>query len=168
MGNHVKTVSLKKNHQTFFERALREAKTAFDKNETPIGAVLVQDGRIIATAHNQTESRLSHLAHAEILVIQKASRKLKAKYLPNCDLYITLEPCQMCRAAAKIARIENIYYATSSPKFGRKGLGYYRTRIKRLRSKADSLSRHYLSLFFSRLRMQRSKRGEGTSNEIAS
>jgi len=139
-----------------FREAMKQARLAFKKNEVPIGAVLVQGGKIIARAHNSTEAKRSHLAHAEILVIQKAAKVLRSKYLPHCDLYVTLEPCQMCRAAAKLARIRHIYYAVASPKFGRSGMAYFKTKIKKSKSTEESESRELLSLFFSLLRMRKS------------
>ena len=88
----------------FFLAALREAKKADKKNEVPIGAILVKEGKIISKSFNETEKRNSFLAHAEMLCIEKACKKLRTKYLNNCELYITLEPCQMCFAAAKLSR----------------------------------------------------------------
>ncbi len=136
----------------FFEAALQEARKAFDKNETPIGAVIVKEGKIIARAYNETERRGSHLAHAEILALERASRRLGTKYLYDCSLYITLEPCKMCRGAAALARLSSIHYLTSSQKFGRRGPAYFKTISRKFRSSLDIENQNLLSSFFKRLR----------------
>jgi tRNA(adenine34) deaminase len=82
----------------FFGEALKLAKRAGARDEIPIAAVLVKEGKIIARAYNQTEKKKSFLAHAEILCLQKAAKFLKSKYLDGCSLYITLEPCKVCEA----------------------------------------------------------------------
>ena len=79
--------------------ALAEAKKAFDKEEVPVGAVIVQDGKVIAKAHNLKETKTDTTKHAEILAIQKASKKLKKWRLTDCEMYVTLEPCSMCAGA---------------------------------------------------------------------
>src|SRR6056297_2283074 len=83
----------------FMKKALQEAETAFEKGEVPIGAVIVVDQRIIARGHNLTERLTDVTAHAEMQVITAASNFLGGKYLRNCTLYVTLEPCQMCAGA---------------------------------------------------------------------
>ena len=114
----------------FFERCLQLADQALQENEVPIGAVLVKDSQIIAEAYNQTEQRNSFICHAEILVIEEACRKLENKYLVNCQLYVSVEPCKMCRAAASLSRIESIHYLLPSAKFGDSGPGYFDTKIQ--------------------------------------
>ena len=79
--------------------ALKEAEKAAAIDEVPIGAVIVQNGKVIARAHNLKEKKMQSTAHAEMLAIQKASRKLNNYYLDDCDLYVTLEPCMMCTGA---------------------------------------------------------------------
>lgn len=98
--------------------ALEQAKIAFEKDEVPVGAVLVEDGKIIASAFNQNLTINDPTAHAEILVLRKASEIKKSPRLNNCDLYVTLEPCAMCASAIALARIRRIYYAASDQKFG--------------------------------------------------
>ncbi len=95
---------------SFMNIAIKEAIKAFEKNEVPIGAVLVKDNKIIAKAHNLREKKKDVIAHAEILCIQKASKKLKNWKLYNLDLYVTLKPCEMCQNVIKQARIDNVYY----------------------------------------------------------
>ena len=100
--------------EKFMKEALKEAKKAFDKDEVPVGAVIVKDGKIIARAHNLKESKTDTTYHAEILAIQKASKKLESWRLEGCTMYVTLEPCPMCASAIKQARISNIYCGLSN------------------------------------------------------
>jgi tRNA(adenine34) deaminase len=102
----------------FMEEALNQAKIAFERNEVPVGAVIVENNQIIATAYNQNITLKDPTAHAEILVLRKASIIKKSHRLDNCDLYVTLEPCAMCAGAISLARIKRIYYAASDLKFG--------------------------------------------------
>lgn len=108
----------------FLEAAYKEALKALAKDEVPVGAVLVCDGKIIARAHNLKENRSVCLAHAEILAIQKASRKLGDWRLTGCELYVTLEPCLMCLSALQQARVKRVFYGACDPKAGALSLGY--------------------------------------------
>ena len=101
--------------------ALKEAKKANDKLEVPIGAVIVKDNKIIARAHNLRETKKNAIAHAEILAIEKACKKLEAWRLNECDMYVTLEPCPMCAGAILNSRINNVYIGTSEPRSGATG-----------------------------------------------
>ena len=85
--------------EKFMKEALKEAKKAYDKLEVPVGAVIVKDGKIIARAHNLKETKFDTTKHAEILAIQKASKKLNSWRLIDCEMYVTLEPCSMCAGA---------------------------------------------------------------------
>ena len=98
------------NSDIFFNVALKEAYKAYKQGEVPVGAVIVKNNRIIAKAHNIVEKTKDCSNHAEILAIKKASKKLKNWRLIDCDLFVTLEPCNMCKGAIELARIENIYY----------------------------------------------------------
>lgn len=102
--------------QKWMKQALIEAKKAYDKLEIPVGAIIVKDDKIIARAHNLKETKQSATAHAEILAIQKANKKLNNWRLLDCDMYVTLEPCQMCMGAIISSRIKNIYIGTLDPK----------------------------------------------------
>ncbi len=102
----------------FMSEALREAKKAYQKGETPIGAVVVKDDKIIARAHNLRETKKNALYHAEILAINKACKKLGGWRLHECDLYVTLEPCIMCSGAIIQARFKNLYYGAIDHKGG--------------------------------------------------
>ena len=94
----------------FMKKALQEAEVAFDKGEIPVGAVIVIDNRIIARAHNLTETLTDVTAHAEMQAITAAANYLGGKYLKKCTLYVTLEPCQMCGGALYWSQISNIVY----------------------------------------------------------
>lgn len=104
--------------EKFMREALKEAKKAYKKEEIPVGAIIVKDGVIIARGHNLKEKKNSSIAHAEILAIEKANKKLKAWRLENCEMYITLEPCMMCMGAIINSRIKKIYIGTMDPKTG--------------------------------------------------
>lgn len=97
----------------FMRKALNEAETAFNSGEVPVGAVVVVDNRIIGRAHNLTERLNDVTAHAEMQAITAASNFLGGKYLHNCTLYVTLEPCQMCAGALYWSQIHKIVYAAS-------------------------------------------------------
>lgn len=105
----------------YMKLALKEAKKAFEKEEVPIGAVIVKDGKVISRAHNLRESKNQACAHAEILAIQKACKKIDSWRLENCDMYVTLEPCPMCAGAILNARIENVYIGAMEPRSGAAG-----------------------------------------------
>ena len=103
------------------KEALKEAQKAYDKLEVPVGAVIVKNGKIISRAHNLKETKFDTTKHAEILAIQKASRKLKSWRLLDCEMYVTLEPCSMCAGAIIQSRIKKIYIGAKDPKTGAVG-----------------------------------------------
>lgn len=107
--------------QYFMKEALKEANKAREKLEVPIGAVIVKNEKIIARAHNLRESKNNAIAHAEILAIQKACKKLNAWRLTDCELYVTLEPCAMCAGAISNARIKKVYFGAKEPRSGAVG-----------------------------------------------
>ncbi len=115
---------MQENKEKFMREALKEAKKAYKKLEIPVGAVIVKDGEIIAKAHNQKETKLDTTKHAEILAIQKASKKLGAWRLLDCEMYVTLEPCSMCAGAIINSRIKKVYIGTSDEKTGAVGSVY--------------------------------------------
>ena len=108
-------------NKEFMKIALKEAKNAAEMGEVPIGAIIVKDGKVIAKAHNLRERKKQACAHAEILAIQKACKKLKAWRLEDCEMYVTLEPCPMCAGAIMNARIKKLYIGAMEPKFGSVG-----------------------------------------------
>ena len=102
----------------FMKKALQEAELAFEKGEIPVGAVIVVENRIIARGHNLTETLNDVTAHAEMQAITAAANFLGGKYLQNCTLYITLEPCQMCAGALYWSQISNIVYGARDEERG--------------------------------------------------
>lgn len=107
----------------YMQQALIEARAARDEDEIPIGAVIECEGRIVARAHNQTERLNDVTAHAEMLAFTAAADTLGGKYLPNCTLYVTVEPCYMCAGAAGWTQIGRIVYGASDPKRGFTNIG---------------------------------------------
>ena len=99
-------------------QALVLAKRAFLHDDVPIGAVIVQDGKIIARGENQVQLKKNPTLHAEIVAINHACKKLGTKFLDNCDIYVSLEPCAMCATAISFARIKNVYFAATDEKGG--------------------------------------------------
>lgn len=100
------------------QRALAMAQASAEAGEVPVGAVITQDGRIIAEAHNAPRKTHDPTAHAEILAIWRAAHALGSERLPDCELWVTLEPCAMCAGAIVHARLAKVYYAASDPKGG--------------------------------------------------
>ena len=104
--------------EKFMREALREAKAAEAEDEIPIGAVIVFAGRVIAKGHNMTERLHDPTAHAEMIWITAAAEAMGGKYLNDCTLYVTVEPCPMCAAASAWAQVGRIVYGASDPKRG--------------------------------------------------
>ena len=102
----------------FMNQAFLSAVKALSYDDVPIGAVIVHDGKIIAHGENQVQKSKNPTLHAEIVAINKACKKLGQKFLDECDLYVTLEPCAMCATAISFARIKNVYYAARDEKGG--------------------------------------------------
>ncbi len=100
----------------FMKAALNCAQKAFDEGEVPIGAVVVCDGKIISRGHNRRTKKQIATAHAEIEAIEKACRKLKSWRIPECELYVTLEPCPMCMGAMLNARVKKVYFGAYEAK----------------------------------------------------
>lgn len=105
-------------HEKFMAEALKEARKAYAKGESPIGCVIVKDGQIIARGHNLRQTKQDATLHAEMVTISKACRKLSAWHLFDCDLYVTLEPCYMCAGAIIQSHIRHVYFGASDPKGG--------------------------------------------------
>ena len=106
------------NAPSFMDLALKAAEKAGNSGEVPIGCVIVQDGKVVAAASNRTLTDRDPTAHAEILAIRDAARKLGSERLTDCDLYVTLEPCTMCAGAISFARVRRLYYGAADPKGG--------------------------------------------------
>ncbi len=120
--------------ERYMKEAFRQAELAYEKGEVPVGAVVVANNRIIARAHNQVEMLNDPTAHAEILAITAASEFLGSKYLEDCTMYVTLEPCVMCAGALNWAQIDTVYYGASDEKRGYSLIGksilHTKTKIK--------------------------------------
>lgn len=112
------TEEQQKRDEQYMLRALDEARQAFQKGEIPIGAVIVCHDRIISRAHNLTETLCDVTAHAEMQAITSASALLGGKYLTDCTLYVTVEPCSMCAGALGWSQVPRIVYGTADPKRG--------------------------------------------------
>ena len=106
------------NDERFMRDALREAQAAFEEDEVPIGAVVVCRGRVIGKGHNMTERLTDPSAHAEMIALTAATQALGGKYLKDCTLYVTVEPCPMCAAALNWAQVSRIVYGAPDPKRG--------------------------------------------------
>lgn len=138
----------------FMKQALIEAQKAFDKGEVPVGAVIVSQNRIIARAHNDTEQLTDVTAHAEMMAITAAAQYLGSKYLQDCTLYVTLEPCLMCAGALAWAQLGKLVYGAVDEKRGFMTIGrevlHPRTKVAYgiLMEECSAL----LSDFFSQLR----------------
>lgn len=138
----------------YMNEALKQAKIAFDAGEVPVGAVIVADNRIIARAHNQTEQLTDVTAHAEMLALTSAFNHLGAKYLNDCTLYVTLEPCVMCAGAQYWAQLGRLVYGAVDKKRGYSQSG---RNLLHPRTEVDSgllalESESLLKSFFSKLR----------------
>jgi len=112
---------MEQNKEYYMNQALKEAQKAYKKLEVPVGAIIVKDGKIIARAHNQKETKTDTTKHAEILAIQKASKKLKSWRLIDCEMYVTLEPCTMCAGAIINSRIKKVNIGAMDEKTGAVG-----------------------------------------------
>jgi tRNA(adenine34) deaminase len=153
-------------------KALAEARKAGVRGEVPIGAVLVRDGAIIGRGFNQREARQDPVAHAELLAIRQAARRLKAWRLTGATLYVTLEPCPMCMGAILLARIERLVFGCYDPKAGAAGSLYDLTNDRRFNHRVavtagvrEAECSAELSAFFRELR--RRKKGEGGALALA-
>jgi tRNA(adenine34) deaminase len=100
--------------ESFMHKAIAKTREAIQHNEVPIACVVVLDNHVIAEAHNETISRNSPLAHAEMLALEKAAQKIGDWRLNDCDIFVTVEPCVMCFGAMQLARIRSLYYGASN------------------------------------------------------
>jgi tRNA(adenine34) deaminase len=109
---------LLKGEEIFMREAIRQARMAAESDEVPIGAVIVYERKIIARAHNQIETLKDPTAHAEMIAITQATNFLHRKWLQECSLYVTIEPCSMCAGALVLARIARVCFGAQDPKTG--------------------------------------------------
>ena len=135
-------------------RAIENAKIAFDAGDVPVGAVIVKDGEIIAEAFNEREASGNAVAHAEVLAIERACKRLGRWRLSDCEMYVTLEPCPMCAGAILNARLGCVYYALKDANAGAMGsvlnLNSYPLlyKVKVEKGECEEESRNLLSAFF--------------------
>ncbi|MDE5539551.1 MAG: nucleoside deaminase [Bacilli bacterium] len=130
----------------YFDILLKLALKAFKKNEVPVSALIVQNGRILARTYNTRQKCKKIWHHAEILAIEKASKKIKSWHLDDCDLYVTLKPCLMCESIIKQSHIRNVYYILDKSNEKRE---YNKTKIvKANKSMYESAYSQYLRDFF--------------------
>ena len=122
------------------ERALVLAQQAAEKGEVPVGAVVIKEGNLVAAAHNLREQSGNPVAHAEMLAIQSAAKKLGNWRLTETTLYVTLEPCSMCAGAIILARIPRVVFGATDPKSGAAGSLYNIVQDERLNHKVELLS----------------------------
>lgn len=149
-------------HAQYMQHALAQAQLAFDKDEVPIGAVIVTaDSRIVAHAYNQSESTHTQTAHAELLAIAQAGQALGDWRLEGCWLYVTLEPCAMCMNAILLSRLAGLVYGASSPLFGylkvdKEGSSwlYKRDALTILAGIGENEARQLLQQFFKKKRVR--------------
>ena len=111
-------------HAQHLQRALEEAKRALELGEVPVGAVVVCGGEVIASAHNEREATGDPTAHAEVLAIRRAAKRLGRRRLTGCTLYVTLEPCPMCAGAIVMAELGGVYYGAADETAGCAGSVY--------------------------------------------
>lgn len=147
--------------EQFMQEALKQAQIAFEANEVPVGSVLVQDGEVVARAHNLRESLNDPTAHAEILVLRDAAVKLNSWRLDGSTIYVTLEPCPMCAGAIVLARVSRLVFGASDPKAGAAGTLMNLLSDERLNHQVEvrggvleEESKALLGAFFSRLRKE--------------
>ena len=142
--------------------ALKEAERAFDKDDCPIGAVIIKNGQIVARAHNQVELLKDPTAHAEIIAITQAANTLGEERLLDTTMYVTLEPCAMCAGALVLARVKRLVFGASDPKAGACGTLYNIIQDERLNHRLEVVSgimaaesQSLLQEFFRRLRKEK-------------
>jgi len=158
---------VERSHEYWMARAIAEARKAEAIAEVPIGCVIVQDNRIIVRAHNLRETKQDPAAHAELLAIRKAARRLGSWRLLDTTLYVTLEPCLMCMGAIILARIPKVVFGCFDPKAGAAGSLYDLSSDPRLNHRFELISgiceqecSGMLSAFFTELRRKR-RTGQG-------
>ena len=153
--------------EKYMKEAIKQAKKAAAIGDVPIGCVIVEDDKIIARAYNQRNKKKTTLAHAELLAIQKASKKVNDWRLEDCTMYITLEPCQMCAGAIVQARVSEVVIGSMNPKAGCAGsilnmleMHEFNHQVKVERGVLKEECSEMLSAFFRRLRVVKKKKKE--------
>ena len=128
--------------------ALKQALKAYKKQEVPIGAIVVKNGKIISKAYNKKENKQITTKHAEIIAIERACKKLKTWHLDGCEIYTTMEPCLMCYGAIEQSRISKIYYGLKNMNFGFKSKYNIETKLQICECKISNEYIDYIKSFF--------------------
>ena len=132
----------------FMDLALKQALKAYKKQEVPIGAIIVKNGKIISKAYNKKENKQITTKHAEIIAIERACKKLKTWHLDGCEIYTTMEPCLMCYGAIEQSRISKIYYGLKNMNFGFKSKYNIETKLQVCECKISNEYIDYIKSFF--------------------
>ena len=158
--------------ESFMKQAVKQAKKAYDKLETPIGCVIVREDKIIARGYNKRNMKKNTLAHAEILAINKASKVIGDWRLEDCTMYVTLEPCQMCSGAIVQARIPRVVIGTMNAKAGCAGSVINILQMEGFNHRVDITKgvlmeecRDMMQAFFKQLRLEKAKEKQIDSEE---
>ena len=136
-------------NNNIYEKIIRLAKKSLKHNDVPVGAVIVKNNKIISKGFNKREKNKLTINHAEIDAITKANKKLHSYFLYDCDLYVTLKPCEMCEKVINNARIKNVYYLLDKPNFKKE---YKKTNIIYQQSDFEKVYRKMIQNFFNKLR----------------
>ncbi len=158
--------------EKFMKAALKEAQKAKEKGEVPIGAVIVKEGQIISRGHNQRETTKDPLAHAELIAIRKAAKKIGDWRLLDCSMYVTLEPCPMCAGAIILSRVETLVVGAMDPKGGAVGSKIdlldekiaFNHRVKVEKNYMEKECSQILKDFFKELRVKKKEEGKYEKN----
>tara|TARA_B100002019_G_scaffold170984_1_gene147836 strand:- start:1009 stop:1458 length:450 start_codon:yes stop_codon:yes gene_type:complete len=145
---------LKNNDEFFMKIALKEAMVAYDEEEIPVGAVIVHNNKVISKGHNQCQKLNDSTAHAEMIAITSAQNKIGSKYLNECEMYVTLEPCMMCSGAIHLSKIRKVVYGLDDKKKGylRKSKEELNKKLVIVSNVLEAESREILESFFFKLR----------------
>lgn len=136
-------------NNNIYEEIIHLAKKSLKYNDVPVGAVIVKNNKIISKGFNKREKNKLTINHAEIVAITKANKKLHSYFLYDCDLYVTLKPCEMCEKVINNARIKNVYYLLDKPNFKKE---YKKTNIIYQQSDFEKVYRKMIQNFFNKLR----------------
>ncbi len=151
------------------QKALRQAERAASEDEVPVGAVIIHKDRVIAQSYNQVEKLSDSTAHAEMIAITQASSYLKSKWLKNCTLYVTIEPCAMCAGALVLSRIDKVIFGAFDPKTGAFGSKININRLKlnhNLKVKSGILEKECAGILQDFFRGKRKRRGEAKPSPL--
>ncbi|MAD59821.1 MAG: tRNA-specific adenosine deaminase [Flammeovirgaceae bacterium] len=141
-------------HEHFMKIALNEAKAAFDEDEIPVGALIVHGNQVISRGYNQSKKLNDSTAHAEMIAITSAQNKIGSRYLNECEMYVTLEPCMMCSGAIYLSKIPKVIYALDDKQKGylRNSKLEYNKKIDIISNILEEESKELLNTFFFKLR----------------